>query len=89
MSTPAPAPAKMPKLRLHHSGSGSSSGTLYFGHFWANLNMLCIKKNVFALRNSLVLLGEALGLKKGPKAPKKRLKASKRGQRPPKALRRS
>ena len=52
-------------------------------------SMLGIKKHVLELRNSLVVLGEAIGLKKGPKAPKKRPKASKRGRRPPKALRRS
>merc|ERR1711954_465472 len=61
----------------------------YFSQFWANFNMLGIKKHVLELRNSLVVLGEARGLKKGPKAPKKRPKASKRGRRPPKALRRS
>ena len=61
----------------------------YFSHFWANFNMLGIKKHILELRNSLVVLGEAIGLKKGPKAPKKRPKASKRGRRPPKALRRS
>merc|ERR1711954_356338 len=44
----------------------------YFSHFWANFNMLGIKKHVLELRNSLVVLGEAIGLKKGPKAPKKR-----------------
>ena len=61
----------------------------FFSHFWANFNMLGIKKLILELRNSLVVLGEAIGLKKGPKAPKKRPKASKRGRRPPKALRRS
>merc|ERR1711954_288967 len=61
----------------------------YFSHFWANFNMLGIKKHILELRNSLVVLGEARGLKKGPKAPKKRPKASKLGRRPPKALRRS
>jgi len=61
----------------------------YFSHFWANFNMLGIKKHILELRNSLVVLGEAIGLKKGLKAPKKRPKASKRGRRPPKALRRS
>ena len=51
--------------------------------------MLGIKKHVLELKNSLMVMGEAIGLKKGPKAPKKRPKASKWGQRPPKALRRS
>ena len=41
------------------------------------------------LRYSLMVLGEALGLNKGPKAPKKRLKASKWGRRPLTALHRS
>ena len=41
----------------------------YFSHVWANFNMLGIKKHVLELRNSLVVLGEAIGLKKGPKAP--------------------
>ena len=54
----------------------------YFSHFWANFNMLGIKRHILELRNSLVVLGEAIGLKKGPKAPKKRPKASKRGRRP-------
>merc|ERR1711954_17495 len=54
----------------------------YFSYFWANFNMLGIKKHILKLRNSLVVLGEAIGLKKGPKAQKKRPKASKRGQRP-------
>ena len=61
----------------------------YLSYFWANFNMLGIKKHLLELRNSLVVLGEAIGLKKGLKAPKKRPKASKRGRRPPKALRRS
>ena len=33
----------------------------YFGHFWANFNMLGIKKHVLQLRNSLVVLGEVIG----------------------------
>ena len=61
----------------------------YFGHFWANFSMLGIKKHVLKLTNSLVVLEEVIGLKKGPKAPKKRPKASKMGRRPPRALRRS
>merc|ERR1712082_47101 len=61
----------------------------YFSHFWANFYMLGIKMHILELRNSLVVLGEAIGLKKGPKAPKKRPKASIQGQTPPKALRRS
>ena len=61
----------------------------YFSPLWANSNMLGIKKHLLELRNSLVVLGEAIGLKKGPKAPNKRPKASKQGRMPPKALRRS
>merc|ERR1719342_1966074 len=30
----------------------------YFSHFWANFNMLCIKKHVLELRNSLVILSK-------------------------------
>ena len=37
----------------------------YFSHFWANLNMLAIKKYVLQLRNSLVVLVEAAGLQTG------------------------
>ena len=54
----------------------------YLSRFWANFNMLGIKKYVLELRNSLVVLAEAIGLQKGPDAPKKRLKASKGVQRP-------
>merc|ERR1711954_113983 len=61
----------------------------YFSHFWASFNMLGIIKHILELRNSLVVLGEAIGFKKGPKAPKKRPKASRRGRRPSKALCRS
>ena len=47
--------------------------------------MLGIKKHVLELTNSLVALAEAIGLQKGPKAPKKRRKASKGSGRPPKS----
>ena len=76
-------------MQFHANFTQFSRNLDYFSHFWANFNMLGIKKHILELRNSLVVLGEAIGLKKGPKAPKKRPKASKRGRRPPKALRRS
>ena len=44
--------------------------------------MLGINKHVLRLTNSLMILAEALCLKKRQKVPKKRLKASKGGQRP-------
>ena len=43
----------------------------YLSRFWANFNMLDIKRNVLELRNSLVVLAEAVGLQKGPMAPKR------------------
>ena len=55
----------------------------YFSHYWANFNMFGIKKYVLKLRNSLVVLTEALGLMMGPQAQKRRQKASIWGQRPP------
>ena len=61
----------------------------YFSRFWTNFNMLGIQMHILKLKNSLVILGKAIGLKKEPKAQKKRPKASKRGRRPPKALRKS
>ena len=42
----------------------------YFSHFGGNFNMLGIKKHVLELKNSFISLAEALGLQKGPKAPK-------------------
>merc|ERR1711954_60985 len=75
--------------QFHANFTQFSCNLDYFSHFWANFNMLGIKKHILELRNSLVVLGEAIGLKKGPKTTKKRPKASKWGQRPPKALRRS
>ena len=61
----------------------------YFGHFLTSFNMLGIKKDILQLRNSLMVLGEAIGRQKGPKTPKKRPKVSKRDRRPLKALGRS
>ena len=46
----------------------------YFSHFWANINMLGIKKHVLELRNSFVVLVEAIGLPEGPRAPQSPLK---------------
>merc|ERR1711954_461444 len=66
---------------ISHNFTQFSRNFGYFSHFWANFNMLGIKKHVLKPKNSLVVLGEAIGLKKGPKAPKKRPKASKRGRR--------
>ena len=43
----------------------------YFCHLWVNFNMFAIKKHVAELKNSFVVLAEAMGLK----APKKRPKA--------------
>merc|ERR1711954_79625 len=40
-----------------------------FQPFFGPINMLGIKKHVIELRNSLMVLGEAFGLNKGPKAP--------------------
>ena len=53
----------------------------YFSHFWANFNMLGIKKHLLELRNSLVVLAEAVGLKIVPQALQRRPKASRRARR--------
>ena len=58
----------------------------YLSRFWANFNMLGIKKNVLELRNSLVVLAEAVGLQKGPEAPKKGQRSPKGAESPSAAL---
>ena len=68
---------------LHALSRNCHSISPDFSHFWAKFNMLGILKHVLELWNSLVVLIEAVGLLKGPKAPKKRPKASKGDRRPP------
>ena len=57
-------------MQFHANFTQFSRNLGYFSHFWANFNMLGIKKHVLELRYSLVVLGEAIGLEKGLKAPK-------------------
>merc|ERR1711954_397807 len=63
-------------MQFHANFTQFSRNLDYFSHFWVNFNMLGIKKHILKLRNSLVVLGETIGLKKGPKP-------QRRGRRPP------
>ena len=58
----------------------------FLSHFWANFNMLGIKKSVLELRNSLMVLAEAVLLQKGPEAPKKGQRLPKGAESPSAAL---
>merc|ERR1712081_15998 len=50
-------------MQFHTNFMQFSRNLDYFRHFWANFNMLGIKKHILKLRNSLMVLGEAIGLK--------------------------